>query len=278
MSYTINDTIQKIYGSTDSLWSVFPDKQAAESWTDTLIMWLFRTSVRYNDFNVFQNTALELHAALQSFLQSEGFAVDASQTVTDHFFTWLPEIRETLLEDLNAIIEFDPAARSKDEVLLAYPGFFALSAYRIANRLAFLEAPVLPRLISEYAHSKTGIDIHPSAQIGRRFFIDHGTGIVIGETATIGDDVKIYQGVTLGALNVSKDKVMQKRHPTIGNNVTLYANATILGGNTVIGNNAVIGGNVWLTSSIPAHSVVFHKSDIVIKSAKDFPDAINFSI
>jgi serine O-acetyltransferase len=278
MSYTINDTIQKIYGSTDSLWSVFPDKQAAESWTDTLIMWLFRTSVRYNDFNVFQNTALELHAALQSFLQSEGFALDASQTVTDRFFTWLPEIRETLLEDLNAIIEFDPAAKSKDEVLLAYPGFFALSAYRIANRLAFLEVPVLPRLISEYAHSKTGIDIHPSAQIGRRFFIDHGTGIVIGETATIGDDVKIYQGVTLGALNVSKDKAMQKRHPTIGNNVTLYANATILGGNTVIGNNAVIGGNVWLTSSIPAHSVVFHKSDIVIKSAKDFPDAINFSI
>ena len=136
----------------------------------------------------------------------------------------------------------------------------------------------MSRAFSEYAHSKTGIDIHPAATIGERFFIDHGTGIVIGETAIIGKNVKIYQGVTLGALTVSKDKSNEKRHPTIEDNVVIYANATILGGKTVIGKEAVIGGNVWITNSIPSQSLVFHKSEIVIKNKQSFPEALNFSI
>ena len=137
---------------------------------------------------------------------------------------------------------------------------------------------VIPRLLSEYAHFKTGIDIHPAAVIGERFLIDHGTGVVIGETCTIGNDVKIYQGVTLGALSVSRDHAAIKRHPAIGDRVVIYANATILGGNTIIGNDSVIGGNVWITQSIPAHSLVYHKSEIIIRNKSIFPEPLNFII
>ena len=148
----------------------------------------------------------------------------------------------------------------------------------MANNLWNKKVPVLPRVISEYAHGKTGIDIHPGATIGKRFFIDHGTGIVIGETAIIGNEVKIYQGVTLGALSVSKDKAEEKRHPTIEDNVIIYANATILGGNTVIGRDSIIGGNVWITDSIQKQTRVYHKSEISVKSKNNFPEPINFSI
>ncbi|MBO4366136.1 MAG: serine acetyltransferase [Clostridia bacterium] len=166
-----------------------------------------------------------------------------------------------LEEDLQAAYLGDPAATGTDEVLLTYPGFSAICVYRIAHILYLQGTPILPRMMSEYAHRQTGIDIHPGASIGRRFFIDHGTGVVIGETATIGDDVKIYQHVTLGAksfeLGEDGNPVKGiKRHPDIGNHVVIYAGATILGGETVIGDHCVIGGSAWITKSVPPHEIV----------------------
>jgi serine O-acetyltransferase len=172
------------------------------------------------------------------------------------FLDVLPAIRSTLLRDATAIHDGDPASHSVDEVILAYPGFRAIAAYRIAHELHGLGIPILPRLIAEHAHQATGIDIHPGAQISGSFAIDHGTGIVIGETAVLGERVRIYQGVTLGALSVSRKLRATKRHPTVGDDVVIYANATILGGDTVIGRGSVIGGNVWLTRSTPPFSVV----------------------
>jgi serine O-acetyltransferase len=176
--------------------------------------------------------------------------------VVQRFIAALPEIRAALLLDAQAICDGDPAAHSIDEVILAYPGFFATAVYRLAHQLQGCEVPLVPRVLTEIAHRDTGIDIHPSAVIGPSFAIDHGTGIVIGETAILGARVKLYQGVTLGALSVQKRMARTKRHPTIGDDVVIYANATILGGDTVIGDGARIGGNVWLTRSVPAHAVV----------------------
>ena len=176
--------------------------------------------------------------------------------VVERFFAALPDIRAALLLDGQAICDGDPAAHSVDEVILAYPGFFATAVYRLAHQLQGCEVPLVPRVLTESAHRDTGIDIHPAARIGESFAIDHGTGIVIGETAVIGARVKLYQGVTLGALSVDKRMARTKRHPTIGDDVVIYANATILGGETVIGAGSRIGGNVWLTRSVPAHSVV----------------------
>ncbi len=176
----------------------------------------------------------------------------------------LPYLKEVLIKDATAIFEGDPAARSVAEVMLCYPGFFATMTYRIAHQLLLLGVPLLPRIMSEYAHEKTGIDIHPGAEIGERLCIDHGTGIVIGETAEIGDGVKIYQGVTLGAKSFARDSSGRlikggKRHPTVGRDCIIYAGATILGGDTVIGDGSVIGGNAWLTHSVPAGSIVFYE-------------------
>jgi serine O-acetyltransferase len=173
--------------------------------------------------------------------------------------TELPAFHETLFEDAQAIFRGDPAAASVDEVVVAYPGFFAICIYRIAHWLYQRKVPMVPRMVSEYAHSLTGIDIHPGATIGRAFVIDHGTGIVIGESTVIHDNVKIYQGVTLGALSVAKDMANTKRHPTIERDVVIYANATILGGETVIGAGSIVGGNVWITASVPPASRVYHQ-------------------
>lgn len=175
----------------------------------------------------------------------------------------IPRIKEALIKDVQAIYEGDPAARSPEEIILSYPGFYAISIYRIAHEFYIRRIPYLARLMTEYAHEKTGIDIHAGATIGEYFFIDHGTGIVIGETTTIGDHVRIYQGVTLGAKSFELDEDGNpvkgvKRHPDIGNNCIIYANATILGGNTRIGDGCVIGGNVWLTHSVPAGEVVYY--------------------
>lgn len=174
------------------------------------------------------------------------------------FFERLCEVRSLLEEDLTAAFDGDPAATGKEIIVAAYPGFFAITIYRIAHVLAKLSVPMLPRMMSEYVHGKTGIDIHPNAEIGRRFFIDHGTGVVIGETTEIGDNVKLYQGVTLGALSTRKGQGLKgiKRHPTIGNNVTIYSNATVLGGETTVGDNTVIGGNVFLIRSVPQNSKI----------------------
>ena len=177
------------------------------------------------------------------------------EDVTDALFAKLPAIRETLETDIQAGYEGDPAATCPEEVMLAYPAFEAISIFRIAHELYLLKVPMLPRMMTEYAHSLTGIDIHPGATIGPYFFIDHGTGVVIGETTVIGEHVKLYQGVTLGAKSfaVQADGTLvkgNKRHPNIGSNVVIYAGATILGGDTYIGDNCVIGGNVWLTHSV----------------------------
>lgn len=185
--------------------------------------------------------------------------------IRDLFYEeYLPGIYFNLEEDINAIVSGDPAAEDQFEVVRAYPGFYAIAFYRIANALYQLKVPYLPRIMTEYVHSKTGIDIHPGATISPGFFIDHGTGIVIGETTIIGKGVKLYQGVTLGALSVSKDLAKTKRHPTIQDNVVIYANATVLGGETVIGANSTIGGSVWLTKSLPENSVVYHKAQVKI--------------
>lgn len=182
------------------------------------------------------------------------------------YLSLLPRILEDLNTDARAIAENDPAANSLEEVYLSYPGFFAIAIYRLSHELYKFGLPLVPRLMTECAHSLTGTDINPGATIGVPFFIDHATGVVIGETAVIQDNVKIYQGVTLGALYVDRNLRSLKRHPTIEENVTIYANATILGGETVIGANSIIGGNVWLTSSVPRNSMVSHNPQINIKN------------
>lgn len=200
------------------------------------------------------------------------------QEVVDQFTASLPGIHRSLWGDAEAIYSGDPASESVDEVISAYPGFYAIAVYRIAHEFYRMDVPVFPRILSESAHQRTGIDIHPGATIGKAFFIDHGTGIVIGETTTIGDHVKMYQGVTLGALSVDKNLASSKRHPTIEDNVVLYSNATILGGNTVIGHDSVIGGNVWLTESVPPYSVVYHKSEVRVRNTRDVDEGMDFVI
>lgn len=177
-----------------------------------------------------------------------------SQTFISKFFNSLEELKDSLELDVKSIFSGDPAAKSKTEVIRTYPGFKAIAAHRIAHKFQLFGMSLIARIISEHAHSITGIDIHPAATIGNSFCIDHGTGVVIGETTIIGNNVKIYQGVTLGALSVNKEDAKTKRHPTIEDNVVIYSGATILGGNTIIGTNSIIGGNVWITESVPSNS------------------------
>jgi serine O-acetyltransferase len=209
---------------------------------------------------------IELHALISSIEMSltrlckpvssdEGEVTAIIAGLTEH----LPEFHSILLEDAQAIYRGDPAAQSVDEVILAYPGFLAIAVYRVAHWLHQQKVLIVPRMLSEYAHRLTGVDIHPGATIGRAFVIDHGTGIVIGETTVIQDNVKIYQGVTLGALSVDKSMADTQRHPTIERDVVIYANATILGGKTVIGAGSIVGGNVWITESVAPGSRIYHK-------------------
>ncbi len=204
----------------------------------------------------------QLCEELHRFLLALGTETDDARRASTAFLTELPALQAALEDDAQATWDADPAANSVDEVLLAYPGFFAIACYRIAHTLIKQEVALLPRLITEYAHRLTGIDIHPGAQIGHSLAIDHGTGIVVGETAIIGDRVRLYQGVTLGALSVRKDLAEHKRHPTIEDDVVIYANATILGGEAVIGADSVIGGNVWLTHAVPPGSIVTHAATV----------------
>lgn len=190
------------------------------------------------------------------------------------FLNKIPKIREYLETDLQAAFDGDPAAQYKEEIILCYPGFFAITVNRIAHELFLLDVPLIPRIMTEYAHNKTGIDIHPGATIGKYFFIDHGTGVVIGETTKIGDYVKVYQGVTLGALSTRGGQLLRgtKRHPTIEDNVTIYSGASILGGETVIGKDAVIGSNAFITSSIaPGTRVSIKNQELILKSGHKAP-------
>lgn len=199
---------------------------------------------------------------------TRGSHCEDNEQIAKAFFNNLPELYRLLNTDIEATFAGDPAAKSEFEVIRAYPGFYAISFYRLAHSLYQLGVPLIPRILTEYAHSKTGIDIHPAAQISDHFFIDHGTGVVIGETCVIGRHVKIYQGVTLGALSVVKNPVHTQRHPTVEDSVVIYAGATILGGRTVIGEGSIIGGNVWLTKTVPPYSKVYHTHEVMMQKEK----------
>jgi serine O-acetyltransferase len=217
---------------------------------------------KFTDYNEFENHLNFVQNQLADLLEHSHQKLSGStqKAVTQQFFEKLPSLLEQLNQDVEAMYEGDPAAKSRQEVIRTYPGFLAISAYRIAHELGKLNVEGIPRAITEFAHGKTGIDIHPGAQIGHHFCIDHGTGVVIGETTHIGNHVKIYQGVTLGALSVSKEDALKKRHPTIEDNVVIYSGATILGGDTIIGHDSVIGGNVWITRSVSPYSKIYYHS------------------
>ncbi|MBL7706738.1 MAG: serine acetyltransferase [Taibaiella sp.] len=267
-----------IFEKNKKYFSILTNKQAASDWIDALYAWLFALDEAHR--NALSHLAKhdELQQQLQVLIYSVTEHKETAEEKARALFNQLEQVHSKLEEDLETVLRCDPAANSTDEVLLSYPGFFATAAYRVAHELWLLDIPVIPRIITESIHRKTGIDIHPAATIGRRFFIDHGTGIVIGATTQVGNDVKIYQGVTLGALSVEKEMAKFKRHPTIEDGVVIYANATILGGATTIGNHSTIGGNVWLTNSVPPYSLVYHKSEVIVKEKSNPQRAIDFII
>src|SRR3989339_143586 len=236
----------------------------------------FSKKVYSDSEDVLANLQLLKRNLVELIKQLNGNTPQNASEIADLFINKIPEIHSKLWNDAQAIHSGDPASESIDEVILAYPGFMAIVIYRLSHELYLLKVPIIPRIMSEHAHQITGIDIHPGASIGSPFFIDHGTGIVIGETTVIGKNVKIYQGVTLGALSVDKSLAQTKRHPTIEDDVIIYSQAVILGGSTVIGKNSVIGGNSWVTQSIPPDSVVYNKSEVRIKTNKEFEEPINF--
>ena len=205
--------------------------------------------------------AQNLEKALVSILScGKADSLDQSTMLARQFFEQLPELKDLLEKDIDALYEGDPAAKSRAEIIRSYPGFYAIAAHRVGHSFYKMNIPLIPRIISENAHAQTGVDIHPGAQIGAYFCIDHGTGVVVGETTVVGNHVKIYQGVTLGALSVENRNIQNKRHPTIEDHVVIYAGATILGGNTVVGAEAVIGGGVWLTKSVPPKAKVYYRA------------------
>ena len=254
-----------------------PQKQKAEAFVDELFQLLFLPQGKGSAM-VLQQQYQHVHLALASLLVDAALDGEKATRITNNFCMALPQIYNLLIQDAEALLASDPAARSLAEVIIAYPGFYTTVIYRLAHQLWQQGLTLLPRLFCEYAHSKTGIDIHPGARIGHSFAIDHGTGIVIGETTVIGNRVKLYQGVTLGALSVAKNAASSKRHPTIEDDVVIYSGATILGGDTIIGKGSIIGGNVWLTHSVPSNSVVYHTSEVKIKDRSPFPEPINYVI
>ena len=270
---TKSEIIQQIISNKKNQHLDFSLKTKTEDFTNNLFHTLFDSKVSVeasidqleNEFSVIFKLA----------------CYDKSKPCTrtwNSFLEKLPYLLEKLNLDAKAFLNFDPASESIEEVYIAYPGFFAIAIYRFSHELYHLKLPLIPRLMSEYAHRLTGVDIHPGATIGNSFFIDHATGIVIGETTVIGNHVKIYQGVTLGAHSVAKNLQNVKRHPTIDDGVVIYANATILGGETIIGKNALIGGNVWITESVAPNSVVFHKGQVTVKNKFPGNEPIIFSI
>jgi len=257
-----------------------PSRELARLFVENLIHALF--PIRQNCAVDECEIAIELERSevkLVELLYSIRKSLDQKpRDVAKQFFLRVPEAFEDLAADAEAVTRFDPAASCVEEIILCYPGFYAIAVYRTAHILYELKVPVLPRIMAEYAHEKTGIDIHPGAQIASPFFIDHGTGVVIGETAIIGKEVRIYQGVTLGAISVEQTMANTKRHPTIEDHVVIYAGSTILGGQTVIGHHTVVGGNTWITESILPHSVVYRNHRVLVKDRKDFTPPNNFEI
>jgi len=271
---------QYLFDQYNSFKKEVPSMTKAHRFIDNLIFFLFpfkidkKLTLPLIDLNLaqLQLDFKDLLTPLEPILER------SINDLNTEFFSTVPDIYDSLIKDAQLFVDFDPAARTRESVILYYPGFYAIAVYRLAHKLFDLKIPYVPRMIAEFAHSKTGIDIHPGALIGEHFFIDHGTGIVVGETTIIGNNVKIYQGVTLGAASVNKSMQGKKRHPTLENNVIVYSGSTILGGDTVIGHDTVIGGNVWLTKSVPPFSVVFHESKITIRESKDTTSPINFVI
>jgi len=239
-----------------------PPNEKIASWVSSLICLLYpeRAACFSTSPAAIKDSFSKLKIELIELLNAtKACSKDDNERKANLFFKNIPELYQVLNSDIEAILNGDPAAQTRFEIIRAYPGFTAICFYRIAHSLLKLSTSFLPRIITEWAHSITGIDIHPGATIGEHFFIDHGTGIVIGETCIIGNHVKLYQGVTLGALSVDKNMVNVKRHPTVEDNVIIYSGATVLGGETIIGHNSIVGGNVWLTKSIPPYSTVYHK-------------------
>lgn len=271
--YFINKVLEKKNSSSGG----FFDKTKMEDFVRELYSVLF-LSQEVNTAAQLRNNFEQLRKLLLDLIKSIAPDEVVAEKHTQGFFLALPEIYSKLILDAESILEFDPATESLEEILLSYPGFFATYVYRISHQLWIQKVKTLPRIISEYGHSRTGIDIHPGAVIGEHFFIDHGTGIVIGETTRIGNHVKLYQGVTLGALNVSKDKANEKRHPNIEDHVIIYSGATILGGETTVGRDSIIGGNVWITQNVPPNSLVYNKSEIKIKDNGPLPESLTFVI
>ncbi len=260
--------------------NTLPSKKQVNYFIDGLSHYLFQMAHEPQTFLQHHEQQLD---SLRSQLEKLLSLVDKQDQlphyeIVNTYFDSLHDIKDVLLKDAQLILDFDPAAASIEEIILCYPGFQAITVHRLSHPLYLMKVPILPRMMSEWAHSQTGIDINPGAIIGSPFFIDHGTGVVIGETAVIGNNVKIYQGVTLGALAVRKEDASRKRHPTVQDNVVIYAGSTILGGSTIIGHDSIIGGNTWLTQSIPAHSIVYHQHQTVVKDSKDFEEPINFVI
>lgn len=248
-----------------------PSNKVIAHWALKLmdLMYPERLAQHHSSVKEIQDEFIKLEITLTSILNATTACRDCNNhLVSRTFFENIPVIFAALNTDISAILEGDPAAKSEFEIIRAYPGFYAICFYRIAHALWVAEVPLIPRILTEYAHSKTGIDIHPGAIIGTHLYIDHGTGVVIGETSIIGNYVKLYQGVTLGALSVDKTMVDTKRHPTIEDGVIIYSGATILGGDTIIGKNSVIGGNVWLTKSVAESSVVYHKAAVEVVNRK----------
>jgi len=263
-SRTTKDFISLLHKTHKAEWEATPSNQQAIVWLSDLIEFLFPDN-HLNKLSTYEGRLKKNQIDLENILLSylDPAVVNIEGTVAD-FYGTLETIYNDLRQDAAKIYENDPAATSVHEVIVSYPGFYAIAVYRIANRLSQLEIPILPRILSEHAHGKTGVDIHPNAVIGVPFVIDHGTGIVIGATSIIGKNVCIYQGVTLGASQVNKELSLVKRHPTVEDNVTIYARSTILGGRTVIGHNSIIGGSVFLTKSVEPYSNVFNTHQLRI--------------
>ncbi len=262
----MNDDFYKILLEKPTYNQNIPSNKIIAKWAKGILQLMYpeNCTTKFKNIEAIKEKAIILQQELIRITSVCSEETKLSKEIAVSFFDALPELYRILNTDINAIFDGDPAANSEYEVVRTYPGFYAICFYRIAHILANLKVPLIPRILTEYAHSKTGIDIHPSAIIGEYFHIDHGTGIVIGETCTLGKHVKLYQGVTLGALSVRKNLAGSKRHPTVLDHVVIYAGATILGGETIIGNNSIIGGNVWLTESIAPYSTVYHSPVIKI--------------
>jgi serine O-acetyltransferase len=263
-----NGTIQLLLSQRTLAPSLAPNPHKVEPFVSLLLRILFphySETPRDNSSEGLSELILSTKSLLREICTPVTAQENSLQELEELLIEELPRFSVTLREDAEAIYRGDPAAANVDEVIVAYPGFLAIAVYRLAHWFHTKKVKIVPRMMTEYAHRLTGIDIHPGATIGRSFVIDHGTGIVIGETSIIEDNVKMYQGVTLGALSVDKSLADTKRHPTIEKDVVIYANATILGGSTVVGAGSIIGGNVWLTTSVPTNSRVYHRSDVTVK-------------